>query len=341
MTKQRMVKAGLASIIGLGLVACAKDEKSAVSDAIEAEEAKPDVEREAEAPDASNGLAEALDARKGPTPEELAQLAADNAAEAEAYFAEYTNKEGVKVTESGLHYEILEEGPKGGVSPGPTDLVDMHYAGTSLDGIEFDSSARRGAAARVQVNQLFLPGWIEGVQLMSVGDRFRFTLPSELAFGEQGAGPIEPNAALIFDVELLNVTNPETNLKAAKVFLEENGKKKGILTTASGLQYEIVSEGPADGKSPTDVNRVSVDYEGKLINGTIFDSSYARGQPIDFGVTEVISGWTEGLQLMSEGDKFRFFIPPELAYGAAGGPGGGIGPNEALIFEVELHEVKS
>ena len=100
MTNQRMLKTGLASIIGLGLVACAKEEKSAVSDAIEAEEAKPDLEREAEAPDA-------LDSRKGPTPEELAQLAADNAAEAEAYFAEYTNKEGVKVTESGLHLSLI------------------------------------------------------------------------------------------------------------------------------------------------------------------------------------------------------------------------------------------
>lgn len=342
-----MLKTGVAAIIGLGLVACAKEEKSAVSDAIEAEEARDATENAEREPSTDEGglaaqdLEHALNAAKAPTEEELAQQAADNAAEAEKYFSEYTKKEGVIVTESGLHYEILEEGPKDGLSPGLTDLIAMNYAATTLDGIEFDSSARRGAAARVQVQQLFLPGLIEGIQLMSAGDRYRFSIPSELAFGENSAGPLEPNSAMIFDIELLNVTNPAIALKASLAFLEENKKKKGIVTTESGLQYEIISEGPADGKSPTEVNRVEVDYEGKLINGTIFDSSYARGQPIDFGVTQVIAGWTEGLQLMSEGDKFRFFIPPDLAYGEAGGPGGGIGPNEALIFEVELHEVQS
>ena len=334
MTKRIGLNAVMAAVIGVGLVSCAKDEKSAVAEAIEAEEAKSDTLTDAETTDALPEIPE------GPSAEELAQLAADNTAEAEQYFAEYANKEGVIATESGLLYEVLEEGPKDGYSPSPTDIVDMHFAMTTIDGIEFDSSRARGSAARVRVDQTFLPGVVEGLQLMSIGDHFRFSMPSELAFGERGAGPVEPNAAIIFDVELLNVTNPERNLEQATAFLAGNKTKKGIITTDSGLQYEIISEGPSDGKSPTDVNKVKVDYEGKLVNGTIFDSSYARGEPIVFGVTQVISGWTEGLQLMSEGDKFRFFIPPALAYGETG-TGPVIGPNEALIFEVELHEVQS
>ena len=100
-----------------------------------------------------------------------------------------------------------------------------------------------------------------------------------------------------------------------------------------------MSEGPADGATPNDASKVKVHYVGTLVNGTEFDSSIARGTPAEFPVSGVISGWTEGLQLMSEGDKFRFFIHPDLAYGANPRPGGAIGPNDALIFEVELLEV--
>ena len=102
----------------------------------------------------------------------------------------------------------------------------------------------------------------------------------------------------------------------------------------------MLEEGDADGKSPTAADVVRVHYQGTLLTGTEFDSSYARNQPAEFPLGQVISGWTEGLQLMSVGDKFRFFIPPNLAYKESGTPGGPIGPNEALIFEVELLEVK-
>ena len=123
------------------------------------------------------------------------------------------------------------------------------------------------------------------------------------------------------------------NLKKGEDFLAENGKRKEVVTTASGLQYEILKEG--DGPLPTTANKVKVHYHGTLTDGTVFDSSVDRGEPISFGVTGVIKGWTEALQLMPVGSKWKLFIPSNLAYGAQGSRGA-IGPNEALVFEVEL-----
>lgn len=116
-------------------------------------------------------------------------------------------------------------------------------------------------------------------------------------------------------------------------FLADNGKREGVTTTASGLQYEVMKKG--DGPKPVPTDRVNVHYHGTLLSGKVFDSSVDRGQPIAFGVQEVIKGWTEALQLMPVGSKWKLFIPSEIAYGA-NGAGGDIGPNETLIFEVEL-----
>ncbi|GAB4529338.1 MAG: FKBP-type peptidyl-prolyl cis-trans isomerase [Amphiplicatus sp.] len=268
-------------------------------------------------------------------------VAAANLAASQKFLEENARRDGVKTTESGLQYEILAEGPEGGYSPAASDIVEVHYVGTLTDGVEFDSSRARGAAARFPLDQV-IPGWTEGVQLMSEGDRYRFYIPPHLAYGETGTpgGPIGPNEALIFDVELLKATNPELNAEAARKFLEENARREGVKTTGSGLQYEILAEGPEDGASPTDADIVRVHYEGRLLDGTMFDSSYERGEPAEFPLAQVIPGWTEGVQLMSEGDKFKLFLPPELAYGETGTPNGPIGPNEALVFEVELLEVK-
>lgn len=126
------------------------------------------------------------------------------------------------------------------------------------------------------------------------------------------------------------------NLSESKTFLAENGKKEGIKTLPSGLEYKVLTEG--SGKMPKAEDTVTVHYKGTLIDGTEFDSSYKRGQPATFQVKGVIKGWTEALQLMKEGSKWQLFIPPELGYGERGG--GPIPPNSTLIFEVELLAVK-
>ncbi len=119
-------------------------------------------------------------------------------------------------------------------------------------------------------------------------------------------------------------------------FLAENGKKEGVLTTASGLQYVVEKEG--EGAQPTAEDEVTVHYTGKLLNGTVFDSSVNRGEPATFPLNRVIPGWTEGVQLMKEGGKYTFFIPSDLAYGPQGVPNA-IPPHSTLIFEVELIKV--
>lgn len=127
----------------------------------------------------------------------------------------------------------------------------------------------------------------------------------------------------------------ETNLATAKKFLEDNKAKDGVTTLPSGLQYEVIEEGT--GATPVATDKVKTNYRGTLIDGTEFDSSYKRGTPATFGVNRVINGWTEALQLMKEGAKWKLYIPPELAYGQRGTPN--IGPNSALIFDIELIEI--
>jgi FKBP-type peptidyl-prolyl cis-trans isomerase len=128
------------------------------------------------------------------------------------------------------------------------------------------------------------------------------------------------------------------NLASSAEFLAANAAQEGVISLSSGLQYLVLSSGPTDGESPTTSDSVLAHYHGTLIDGTVFDSSVDRGEPVEFGVTQVISGWTEALQLMKIGDKWRLFLPPELAYGEQS-PTPTIPPNSALIFEVELLEV--
>jgi FKBP-type peptidyl-prolyl cis-trans isomerase FklB len=129
----------------------------------------------------------------------------------------------------------------------------------------------------------------------------------------------------------------QKNLEEGKKFLAENKSKEGVKETASGLQYKIIK--PGTGKQPKATDRVEVHYEGTLLDGTVFDSSYKRGETIEFGLNQVIKGWTEGVQLIKEGGEIMLYIPHDLAYGSSGS-GSSIGPNSTLIFKVELFSVK-
>ena len=127
------------------------------------------------------------------------------------------------------------------------------------------------------------------------------------------------------------------NLAAGVAFLAENGKKPGVVTTASGLQYQVVTMGK--GAKPTPSDNVRVHYTGTLLDGTKFDSSYDRNEPAQFAVGAVVPGWTEALQLMPVGSKYKLWIPAKLGYGEQGTPGGPIPPNATLVFDVELIEI--
>ncbi|MBN2444703.1 MAG: FKBP-type peptidyl-prolyl cis-trans isomerase [Spirochaetales bacterium] len=149
--------------------------------------------------------------------------------------------------------------------------------------------------------------------------------------------PEEANTFIQQELQKVQAQKGEAKLLEGQKFLEENKKKKGVITTESGLQYMVIKEGT--GAKPKATDTVSVHYTGTLIDGTVFDSSVERGEPIEFNVGGVIPGWTEALQLINVGSKYKIFIPSNLAYGEQGA-GGQIGPNEVLIFELELLAIK-
>uniref|UniRef100_UPI00402A490D FKBP-type peptidyl-prolyl cis-trans isomerase n=1 Tax=Candidatus Limisoma sp. TaxID=3076476 RepID=UPI00402A490D len=158
----------------------------------------------------------------------------------------------------------------------------------------------------------------------------------EMTFDEAKRIVNEYFAKLEAEMQAEAAKQGEVNRKNGEAFLSENAKREGIKATESGLQYEVLESGKGD--SPKASDNVEVHYTGKLIDGTVFDSSVERGVPASFGVTQVIPGWVEALQLMHEGDKWRLYIPSDLAYGP-NGAGGVIGPNMTLIFDVELLRV--
>ncbi len=267
-------------------------------------------------------------------------------ADNQAYLEENKAKDGVQVSETGLQYRVVASGE--GATPTAEDFVTVHYAGRLIDGTEFDSSYKRGEPITFPTNGV-IPGWVEALQMMKEGDKYELVIPSDLAYGDAGAGGvIPPKATLIFDVELLEVKSKaqmEAEAEAALAefkneqftFLDENGQKDGVKVTESGLQYRVITEG--EGKAPTATSDVTVHYEGKLTTGNVFDSSYSRGTPASFPLNRVIAGWTEGLQLMKEGSKFEFFIPHHIGYGENGSRS--IPPFATLIFTVELISVDS
>ena len=158
----------------------------------------------------------------------------------------------------------------------------------------------------------------------------------EMTFDEAKRIVNEYFAKLEAEMQAEAAKQGEVNRKNGDAFLTENAKREGIKVTESGLQYEVLESGKGD--TPKASDNVEVHYTGKLIDGTVFDSSVERGVPASFGVTQVIPGWVEALQLMHEGDKWRLYIPSDLAYGP-NGAGGVIGPNMTLIFDVELLRV--
>jgi peptidylprolyl isomerase len=196
----------------------------------------------------------------------------------------------------------------------------------------FDSSVARGEPTEFGVTQV-IKGWTEGLQLMTKGEKRRFWIPAELAYGETPKRPGAPSGQLTFDVELIDIVKPPPPPEVPKDVAAAPASAK---KTASGLRYQVLSAGTGK-QHPTPKNRVKVHYSGWTTDGKMFDSSVMRGRPATFGVTQVIPGWVEGLQLMVQGEKTRFWIPAGLAYGdKPTNPGAPSGP---LVFDVELIEI--
>lgn len=233
-------------------------------------------------------------------------------------------------TPSGLASVVLTPGG-GGEKPALQDRVKVHYSGWTADGKMFDSSVVRNQPAEFGVTQV-IKGWTEGLQLMTKGEKRRFWIPGDLAY-DKNPRPGAPRGQLTFDVELIDIIKPPPPPEVPKDVAAAPASAK---KTASGLRYRVLS--PGTGKTrPTPQNRVKVHYTGWTPDGKMFDSSVMRGRPATFGVTQVIPGWVEGLQLMVEGEKTRFWIPSGLAYGdKPANPGAPAGP---LVFDVELIEI--
>lgn len=221
-------------------------------------------------------------------------------------------------TASGLATRVIAPG-KGTDHPAKDDVVTIHYTGWKTDGTMFDSSVTKGKPSSFPVNRV-IAGFGEGLQLMVIGEKRRLWIPEALAY----KGAREPKGMLVFDIELLDIpTRAPADVKAAPA----DAKK-----TPSGLAYKVLQQG-IGGRHPRSNSEVTVHYTGWTIDGKMFDSSVVRGQPSTFGLDGVIAGWTEGLQLMFEGEKTRFWIPEKLAYEGKKAPYG------MLVFDIELIKI--
>jgi len=221
---------------------------------------------------------------------------------------------------SGLASKVIQAGT-GTAKPGPTDMVTVHYTGWTTDGKMFDSSHARNAPSTFPLDKV-IKGWGEGVQLMTVGEKRRLWIPEALAYKGQAG---RPAGMLVFDIELLDMAAPPTTPPPDVAAPPADAKR-----TPSGLAYRVLKAGTGDGH-PDKNSRVTVHYSGWQTDGKLFDSSVMRGSPATFGLSDVIAGWTEGVQLMVVGEKTRFWIPERLAYKGQGGA-----PSGMLVFDVEL-----
>lgn len=237
--------------------------------------------------------------------------------------------ENTEKTESGLASRVIKAGTSS-ESPAAADTVTVHYSGWTLDGKMFDSSVKRGSPTSFPLNRV-IKGWTEGLQLMVEGETRRFWIPADLAYGENPGGG-RPGGMLVFDVELIEIQKaPEP----PKVPEDVSSIPEGAKVRESGLASRVLSEGSGS-THPRKSDQVTVHYSGWTADGQMFDSSVMRGQPATFPLNQVIPGWTEGVQLMVEGEKRRFWIPAKLAYGE--NPRGGA-PAGMLVFDVELLKI--
>jgi len=235
-----------------------------------------------------------------------------------------------KRTATGLASKVLTAG-KGKEHPDRNDKVVVNYTGWTKDGKMFDSSEVRHAPATFGVSQV-IPGWTEALQLMVAGEKRRVWIPAKLAYGENPMGGA-PKGDLTFDVELLEIAKAPA---APKTPPDVKAAPKNATKTASGLAYRVLQKGT--GKDhPAATSRVTVHYTGWTTDGKMFDSSVTRGEPTSFGLNQVVKGWTEGVQLMTVGEKTRFWIPAELAYGSNPRPGA---PSGMLVFDIELLNIQ-
>ena len=237
-----------------------------------------------------------------------------------------------KKTASGLALKVLTPGT-GKDHPGPDDKVKVHYTGWTTDGKMFDSSVARGEPTSFKVSGV-IKGWTEGLQLMTAGEKARFWIPAKLAYGETPAQPGMPAGMLVFDVELLEIV---AGAKPPPVPTDVKAAPATAKKTESGLAYRVLTKGTGT-RHPKATDRVKVHYSGWTPDGKMFDSSVTRGEPTQFGLNGVIKGWTEGVQLMVEGEKTRFWIPGALAYGDNPRPGAPGGP---LVFDIELLAIET
>jgi len=223
-------------------------------------------------------------------------------------------------TKSGLATKVVTPGT-GTEHPKADDIVTVHYTGWSTKGAMFDSSYTRGKPSTFQLNRV-ITGWGETVQLMVAGEKRRAWIPEELAYKGR---PDRPQGMLVFDIELISFAASPTTAPSDVAAPPADAQK-----TKSGLAYKVLRAGTGT-DHPKRSSKVTVHYTGWTTDGKMFDSSVAKGQPATFPLDQVIPGWTEGVQLMVEGEKTRFWIPQRIAYdGQSGMPAG------MLVFDVEL-----
>ena len=245
-----------------------------------------------------------------------------------------TAPDDAEVTDSGLASKCLEKG-NGEATPGPTDIVKTHFSGWTSKGEFLESTRLHDGPAQFKLDQVSIKGWVEGLQLMTQGEKRRLWIPAALAFGEN-APEGAPQGDLVFDFELLEIQSAPKKPEPLPAPDDVAAAPDGAEITSSGLASKILKKG--SGRThPKATEEVLVHYTGWTIDGEMFDSSVVRGEPISFPLNGVIPGWTEGVQLMVEGEKRRFWIPGKLAYGDTPTQPGA--PSGMLVFEVELIKI--